>query len=298
LEQDVRLPTVHGNTSSTSPVPRFPKTLAQRHALAVLSKTWLTVATLYRRSHMFEDCREATEEAAKAAARIEAIVSATDPSARALADAGWGGGGKSSDEIWADVYCSKAELLLAVAQRREDEGAFTTNETLREIVEQYEQCLMYYPDHASGIVGLSNILLDYYEKKVDLAKKVDHGRSFGAPAASRPFKEEDILGSMTPSQEHLQDPFSTQATSSEDLKKTPENLNRIAARDRAYGLLSTLTRLGSAWDNSEAWFALARAHELGGEVDRAKSILWWCIELEDTRPIRHWKNLGCSGYVL
>lgn len=298
LEQDVRLPTVHGNTSSTSPVPRFPKTLAQRHALAVLSKTWLTVATLYRRSHMFEDCREATEEAAKAAARIEAIVSATDPSARALADAGWGGGGKSSDEIWADVYCSKAELLLAVAQRREEEGTFTTNETLREIVEQYEQCLMYYPDHASGIIGLSNILLDYYEKKIDLAKKVDHGRSLGAPAASRPFKEEDILGSMTPSQEHLQDPFSTQAASSEDLKKTPENLNRIAARDRAYGLLSTLTRSGSAWDNSEAWFALARAHELGGEVDRAKSILWWCIELEDTRPIRHWKNLGCGGYVL
>jgi len=297
-EQDVRLPTVHGKTSSTSPVPRFPQTLAQKHALVVLSKTWLTVAMLYRRSLMFEDCREATEEAAKAATRIEAIVSATDPSARALADAGRGGGTKSSDEVWADVYCSRAELLHAVAQRREEEGTVITSENLREIVEQYEQCLMYYPDHASGMIGLSNILLDYYEKKIDLGKKVDDGRSIGASPASRQSKEDDILGSATPSQEHLQDPFSTQATSSEDLRKTPENLNRIAARDRAYGLLSTLTKLGTAWDNSEAWFALARAHELGGEVDRAKNILWWCIELEDTRPIRHWRNLGCGGYVL
>jgi len=297
-EQDVRLPVIHANTSSTSPIPRFPKALAQKHALVVLNKMWLTVATLYRRCHMFEDCREAIEEAAKAATRIEAIITATDSSARALANAGWGGGGKSSDETWADVYCSRAELLHAIAQRREEEGTLTTGENLREIVEQYEHCLMYYPDHPSGIIGLSNILLDYYEKKIDLAKKVDDGRSFGARPASRQFKEEDILGSATPSQEYLQDPFLTQSASSEDLRKTPENLNRIAARDRAYGLLSTLTKLGSAWDNSEAWFALARVHELGGEVDRAKKILWWCIELEDTRPVRHWRNLGCGGYVL
>ncbi|KAK5941854.1 hypothetical protein PMZ80_005805 [Knufia obscura] len=297
-EQDVRLPTVHPYTSSTSPIPRFPKALAQKHALIVLNKMWLTVATLYRRSHMFEDCGEAIEEASKAATRIETIVSTTDPSARALADAGWGGGGKSSDEVWADVYCSRAELLHAIAQRRDEEGTPTTGENLREVIEQYEHCLMYYPDHPSGIVGLSNILLDYYEKRIDLAKKVDDGRSFGVRPGSKQSKEEDLLGSATPSQEHLQDPFSTQAASSEDLKKTPENLNRIAARDRAYGLLSTLTKLGTGWDNSEAWFALARAHELGGEVDRAKKILWWVIELEDTRPIRHWRNLGCGGYVL
>ena len=62
--------------------------------------------------------------------------------------------------------------------------------------------------------------------------------------------------------------------------------------------MTALTKLGSGWDNSEAWFALARAQELGGEVDKAKTILWWCIELEDTRPIRHWRNVGSGGYVL
>lgn len=297
--QDVRLPNVSPESTRTCPTPRFPKVQAQKHALTILNKTWLTVATLYRRSHMFEDAREACEEAAKAASKIEALVSAADTSARVLAEAGWGGGNKSSDEIWADVCCTKAELLHAIAKRREEEGQEITSDNIREIVEQYEQCLMYFPNHSNGIVGLCNTLLDYYEKKVDLAKKVDEGRSYSnRQARNSSVIEEDILAAVTPNLEYSQSPFSPSASSGEDLRKTPENLNRTAARDRAYGLLSTLTKLGTGWDNSEAWFALSRAHELGGEIDKAKNILWWCIELEDTRPIRHWRNLGCGGYVL
>ncbi|KAK5082986.1 hypothetical protein LTR05_006868 [Lithohypha guttulata] len=297
-EQDVRLPNINSSSTSTSPIPRSSKTAAQKHAFVVLNKMWLMISTLYRRSHMFEDAREACEEAAKAASRVEALITIVDASARSLANPGWGGGGKSSDEVWADVYCSKAELLLAIAQRREKEGTVPTSEAWRDIVEQYEHCLMYYPNHSAGIIGLSNILLDYYDKKIDLAKKVDDGRSFGSGHASGSKDEDIMLGAQTPSQEHLHDPFISSSETPEDLRKTPENLNRIAARDRAYGLLNTLTKLGSGWDNSEAWFALARAHELGGEIEKAKKILWWCIELEDTRPIRHWRNLGCGGYVL
>lgn len=297
-EQDTRLPHVNNRTSSTSPIPRAPKAAGQKHALVVLVKMWLTVATLYRRSHMFEDARESCDEASKAAARIESLVAATDPSARALADATWGGGGKSSDQVWADIYCTKAELLHAIVQRRAEEGVPATSENLREVVEQYEHCLMYEPNHTHGIIGLSNLLLDYYDRKIDLAKKVDDGKSLDIRPASRSGKEEDLLGSTTPSQERLHDPFSVETAPTEDLKKTPENLNRIAARDRAYGLLNALSKLGQGWDSSETWFALARAHELGGEIDKAKNILWWCIELEDTRPVRHWSNLGCGGYVL
>lgn len=79
---------------------------------------------------------------------------------------------------------------------------------------------------------------------------------------------------------------------------SPEELNRVAARDRAYGLLSCLTKLGSGWDNSEAWFALARAYEESGQTDKAKEVLWWCIELEDNRPLRDWKKVSVGGYVL
>jgi len=179
---------------------------------------------------------------------------------------------------------------------------------------------MYYPNHAVGIIGLSTILLDYYEKRIDLAKKVDDGHSLITPPVSSTTTATNALHNniynhstsetdsttippTTPGEDYTTSPFSLptntdSSAAAEDLRKTPENLNRIAARDRAYGLLSTLTKLGSGWDNSEAWFALARAHELGGEVERAKGLLWWVIELEEMRPVRGWRNLGGGGYVL
>lgn len=75
-------------------------------------------------------------------------------------------------------------------------------------------------------------------------------------------------------------------------------LNRLAARDRAFGLLSTLTKLGVGWDYSEAWYALARAYEESGQIEKTKEVLWWCVELEDTHPVRSWKNVGTGGFVL
>lgn len=78
----------------------------------------------------------------------------------------------------------------------------------------------------------------------------------------------------------------------------PKLINRIAARERAYSLLSTLTKRGTSWDNSEAWFALSRAYEAVDQTQKLKEVLWWCIELEDRRPIRHWSNIGSGVYVL
>lgn len=318
-EQDVRLPLAGAHTTRTDLGSRFPTAASQRYALTMLVKIWLVIATLYRRANIFDDSREACDEAAKVALKIESIIASVESSARAFSDPGWGGSGKSSDEIWADVYCERAELLMAIARAREEKKGQGYSEGVREAVEQYEQCLMYFADHAGGIVGLSNVLLDYYERKVELAKRVEGGKgqademleersrrhrrelsrmSEGAginglvDADGFPGPATNTTAASTPTGAHMG------GSKDEELKKTPDNLNRLAARDRAYGLLSTLTKLGSGWDNSEAWFALARAHELGGEIDRAKEILWWCVELEDTRPIRHWTNVGCSGYVL
>lgn len=299
-EQDVRLPNVDPTTTSTSPAPHFPRPAAQRHALTVLVKIWLVVAKLYRRASLFDDSREACDEAAKAAQKIESLVASVESSARAFAGVGWGGG-KSSDQVWADVLCDRAELALAVAAVRDaDANEETGTVDVKEAVEQFEQCLMYYPDHAGGIVGLSNVLLDYAERKVELSKRVDDGRPNNEakkePRPSTPLvvSQNGSIGSTGSENGQGGGP----ASLDDELKKTPENLNRLAARDRAYGLLSTLTKLGTGWDDSEAWFALARAHELGGELDKAKEILWWCVELEDKRPIRHWRNIGCGGYVL
>lgn len=75
-------------------------------------------------------------------------------------------------------------------------------------------------------------------------------------------------------------------------------LDRLAARDRAYGLLTALTKLGSGWNCSEAWFVLARAYEEGGQMDKAREVLWWCVELEEGRGVRDWGVVGAGGYVL
>ena len=79
---------------------------------------------------------------------------------------------------------------------------------------------------------------------------------------------------------------------------SPPELSRLAARDRAFGLLSTLTKLGAGWDYSEAWYALARAYEESGQIEKAKEVLWWCVELEDTHPVRNWRNVALGGFVL
>jgi hypothetical protein len=77
--------------------------------------------------------------------------------------------------------------------------------------------------------------------------------------------------------------------------------DRLAARDRAHGLLAGLTRLGRGWNDAEAWLALARACEASGQTDKARDALWWCVELEDGRGVRGWDVVGAGGgggYVL
>jgi hypothetical protein len=81
-------------------------------------------------------------------------------------------------------------------------------------------------------------------------------------------------------------------------KTETAQLDRLAARDRAFGLLSALTKLGAGWNYSEAWFALARAYELSGQKGRARDVLWWCVELEEGRALRGWEVVNAGGYVL
>jgi hypothetical protein len=101
----------------------------------------------------------------------------------------------------------------------------------------------------------------------------------------------DVTQPVTPTSGSL-----GQATGAKE--PTTVHLDRLAARDRAYGLLSGLTKLGSGWNNSEAWFALARAYEEGGQLEKAREVLWWCVELEDSKGLRPWTVMSSGGYVL
>ncbi|RVD90407.1 uncharacterized protein DFL_001373 [Arthrobotrys flagrans] len=157
----------------------------------ILKKIWLVVAGLYRRAEMFEDAKVAVEEAAGVAE-----------------------GGKVEGGADPDVWAERGFLSLSQSQPTDAQKHFET-------------ALAYSPDHALGIVGLSQVLL-------------------------------------------LDEKNST-------------------ARDRASGLLQTLTKLGNGWDMSEAWFELAREHEMSGGVEKAKDIYWWVVKLEDTRGVRGWR---------
>jgi hypothetical protein len=137
---------------------------------------------------------------------------------------------------------------------------------------------------------LSNILLDIYCEVIPLEPTRPTGIVTPISQPSLPVVQKDNENTKT---QHL-----TSHIPSAENQLSPPELNRLAARDRAFGLLSTLTKLGAGWDYSEAWYALARAYEESGQIEKTKEVLWWCVELEDTHPVRSWKNVTMGGFVL
>ena len=140
-------------------------------------------------------------------------------------------------------------------------------------------------------MGLSNVLLDIYTQDIPMEPikfteitPLSHMQT--APSSGTTTEPE-------PKKHHL-----TSHIPSAENQLSPPELSRLAARDRAFGLLSTLTKLGAGWDYSEAWYALARAYEESGQIEKAKEVLWWCVELEDTHPVRNWRSVALGGFVL
>ncbi|KAJ5562852.1 Tetratricopeptide-like helical [Penicillium sp. DV-2018c] len=285
-QQDIRLP--YRFDSSTSAVMKFSVLQSQKHALGVLTKIWLVIAGLYRRASLFEDAREACEEASKQATRVEALVASQESSARSFSKRGWGAS-KSSEELWADVYAEQG--LLSQARSKPHQA-----------IKHFEEALLRDQDHPTATIGLANLLLDIWDQKLapePANADVDLNASRLALLSDTPnprsAKAISTVDGKTP-EESKKTGTPENFSSAQDVD--PKQLHRLAARDRAYGLLSALTKLGSCWDNSEAWFALSRAYEAGDQIDKLKEVLWWCIELEDRRPIRHWSNIGSGLYVL
>lgn len=167
----------------------------------------------------------------------------------------------------------------------------------------FEKALQHFPNHPAAVVGLSSLLLDIYTQKIPAEEVTLQSLSLlpklpETMTSTLPDNATALIGTAPNGRP------STAASSSpippkprrEDL--TPEHLNRIAARDRAYGLLSSLTKSGRGWDCAEAWFALARAYEEGEQKEKARSCLWWVVELEEGKGVRGWGCVGGAGGVL
>lgn len=185
---------------------------------------------------------------------------------------------------------------------------------------EFESALTHSPNHPGAIVGLSNILLDVYSEDlrlppaipplegqahtpegVDLASNV---KTAIKTLPSSPLGLGPALSSSSPSSTLPSIDNKTAEPLRDDQLPAPYKatslplIDRLAARDRAYALLSGLTKLGDGWNLSEAWFALARAHEESGQPEKAKEVLWWCVELEEGSGIRDLRCLSGGGYII
>ncbi|CAK7205543.1 hypothetical protein SEUCBS139899_008320 [Sporothrix eucalyptigena] len=305
-----------GSSLALMPVIQFSKEHEKRRRDTILTEVWLMIAGFYRRAEMFDDAKRATAEAQKLVQDLELDVTRNASGSSALRSRGWVGK-KSVDELWADVWAEMGYLSL-------DKG-MAYNARL-----DFEAALTHFPDHPGATIGLSNILLDIYSEKLVLPHAIPQleladGTLFPSknrPAEcsekeARPTLPSEPLGLSTakPAQDlkgrqKLLATASGEDTTTAGRPKPDAELpppykasslppiDRLAARDRAFALLSSLTKLGSSWNNSEAWFALARAHEESGQPDKAKEVLWWCVELEESAAARPWSSITAGGYVL
>lgn len=249
------------------PDPIYSEKDFNRHALTLLVRVWLLIAQLYCDAGMLVDAQGAVREARRQVQLIEAAVVAIESSEQALSLPDWRDV-KSVAEIWADVLAEEAGLHIQLGNKNAASEA-------------YEKALDWFPDHNAATVGLSNILLDCYDQHDPMNKLSTTPNS---SSTSKP-----ILASL-PKDKVPENSMDQPGDSKID--ESPALLSRLAARDRAYGLLSMLTKSGRGWDDSEAWSALARVHEQSGQIDKAKEALWWVVELEDTRPLRDWSCIG------
>ncbi|KAI5300138.1 hypothetical protein KEM56_002696, partial [Ascosphaera pollenicola] len=266
------------SVSPTGALITLTKLQSRKHVCCVLAKIWLFIAGLFRRAELFDEAREACNEANEQATRLESLVASEKPSAKGLADPGWGLS-RSADELWADVYAERGQLAQA-------EGL------LKDALKNYEEAVQYHPTHLVGTIGLCNLLLDIYDEKFPVDDDEEEQR---APAKESTATNTCLTGLKERPNIRVPKPYRKEYPTDEP---SPKLTNRLAARDRASMLLSMLTKTGHAWDSSEAWFLLSRAHEQADDIGKTRELLWWCIELEDKKPIRHWSNLGPGGYVL
>ncbi|OTB08582.1 hypothetical protein M426DRAFT_316595 [Hypoxylon sp. CI-4A] len=304
--------------SSPNPLPivQFPKEQVKRQRQTVLVKVWLMIAAFYRRAKMYGDAKGAINEAKKLVDELEGDVARDTSGSVGLRNPGWGGK-KSVEELWGDV---QSEL-----------GYHALSEGIPYSARDYfEEALMHYPDHPPAIVGLSNILLDIYSEALLPPSAIPNitlpdGRSTNLVSNSTPHKSQANRSSIKDIPALPSTPLGLGGGVGDNLNSPPNEdpspgnesngvfadelpapykavslpfVDRLAARDRAYGLLSGLTKLGTGWNYSDAWFALARAHEESGQPDKAKDVLWWCVELEEGMGIREWNAVSANGYVL
>ncbi|KAL2201395.1 hypothetical protein P885DRAFT_65648 [Corynascus similis CBS 632.67] len=326
---DTRTGPVIGAFSSLLPFVQFSPEHNRRRRKAILAKVWLVISGFYRRAGLLDDANKAITEAQRAAQDLEADVANEASGVLSVRHVGWGME-KSAEEVIADVWAERGNLWLARQRPYQARADFETALThfpdhpgaivglSNILLDIYTEKLL--PPPAVPGLDLGRLALSD-DSVLTSAPDAAISHTTGANKADQLFpslpsaplglgpanleanpKPAEILANGHSSSPQ---PVTTTTTNSflgpplpppHKAISLPLN-DRLAARDRAFGLLSGLTKLGSGWNYSEAWFALARAYEESGQTDKARDALWWCVELEDGRSVREWYVAG-GGYVL
>ncbi|KAL8370498.1 hypothetical protein RB595_000731 [Gaeumannomyces hyphopodioides] len=316
-------------SSKLLPLVQFPRAHEQRRRGTVLVKVWLMIAGFYRRATLYDDAKAAIAEAQRLVQALEAEANKNGAPTSAN-DVGWANT-KSIDELWADVWAEMGNLDVArdvpYSARSDFESALThfpdhpgaivgLSNILLDI---YSEKLPPPPVVPSlQLVGTSAAGAETVTHSAESAiypkaaeKPALPSAALGLNAATAAPKVKGRPERGRGNNDHASSPGGVSDTSAaaaaagEGSELVPPYkatslpmVDRLAARDRAYAMLSGLTKLGSAWNNSEAWFALARAHEESGQLDKAREVLWWCVELEEGFGVRRWSCVGNGGYLL
>ncbi|EPE10261.1 filamentation protein [Ophiostoma piceae UAMH 11346] len=320
---------------SLMPLIQFSEEHEKRRRSTILIEVWLMIAGFYRRAEMFDDAKRSAAEAQKLVQELEMDVArSTSGNGSSTRNRTWVGK-KTVDELWGDVWSEMGYLSLdkgnAHTARLEFETALThfadhpaaTIGLSNILLDVYSEKLvmphaiprleladgtMFPPTKNTGEgnnveVGVvatlpSRPLGLASSPSTDVSNSVKLKTQTSSPSITTPVIDRDFANlsinapaAPAPKSDAEQLPPPYKATS------LPLN-DRLASRDRAFALLSGLTKLGSSWNNAEAWFALARAHEESGQPDKAKEVLWWCVELEESAGVRPWGSVATGGYIL
>lgn len=314
-------------SSKLLPLVQFPRAHEQRRRGTVLVKVWLMIAGFYRRATLYDDAKAAIAEAQRLVQALEAEANKNGAPTSAN-DVGWANT-KSIDELWADVwtemgnldvsrdvpYSARSDFESALTHFPDHPGAIVGLSNI--LLDIYSEKLPPPPVVPSlQLVGTSPAGAETVTHSAESAIYLKPAEKPALPSAALGLTEATATpkakggpGRGKGNSDHASSPGGVSemsaAAAGEGSELVPPYkatslpmVDRLAARDRAYAMLSGLTKLGSAWNDSEAWFALARAHEESGQLDKAREVLWWCVELEEGFGVRRWSCVGNGGYLL
>ncbi|KAF4121124.1 TPR protein [Geosmithia morbida] len=316
---------LHASTGLLTPV-QFSKDKERLQKTTILIRVWLMIAGFYRRAHMYNDCQGAASEAQKLVQAIEADSNKDKSTSINTKDDGWAER-KSIDSLWGDVYTEFGMLSVARGDahtaRAEFEAALLYSHDHPEatvglsniLLDVYSEKLLpsapIFPVSSSSEHTHAHAHVHAHSQNEETKKGVPPSKALSStPLGLAPTTTTTTTTTITRTSPATADEQTTPDVVDVDVDGGEDELpepykatrlpliDRLAARERAYALLSGLTRLGTGWNHSEAWFALSRAYEESGQPDKAKEVLWWCIELEEARGVREWVCLGGGGYVL